>query len=351
MGETFYILSVILLQKLLGSYLRPGELAHVQTACLWHAGSDAPVQPPPCCPVLPGILRGPLSSGWCPLVPWEPGCESHKGPCLLASPLNPECRPLPALPPDTRLPGPFTPCPSWLSHLRFLSMTIWFSRTWEQAKLSATLTTHSHTHRRTHSSRLLLLRHNHWVCLAQRIRDWGLCLFSASKATGLGRTGLITPSAAESSLQPKSGKLCPRPLAPLSLPLPRMVPCTQLPRHVRCCSRVLRKSPSSGSFPRPSHGFPLKTVFQGPAQVPLLWELSTALPRLLPEDSAPGTSRHLWTEHAAGVGVLTVTSDPRADLGGLQSLFSCDINYLKFWECLYSRPQTLIYFVFLFPFW
>lgn len=105
------------------------------------------------------------------------------------------------------------------------------------------------------------------------------------------------------------------------------------PTKVREALSTATRTPSSAPAPDGAlHSAPppCALLLQGPAQVPLLWELSTALPRLLPEDSAPGTSRHLWTEHAAGVGVLTVTSDPRADLGGLQSLFSCDINYLKF---------------------
>lgn len=72
-------------------------------------------------------------------------------------------------------------------------------------------------------------------------------------------------SAAKSSLQPNQGSSIQGHLHIRFLPpLPRMVPCTQLPCQVCCCSRVLSKSPSSESCPRPSHGFSLKTVPQEP---------------------------------------------------------------------------------------
>ena len=144
----------------------------------------------------------------------------------------------------------------------------------------------------------------------------------------LGSAGLASSPVftCRSSLQPRSGELHPRPLAHPLPPAPAPDSTLRSAPH-RC-------APVPGSWARLR---PLGALHR--------------LPTASPQGSAPGASRHLWTEHAFGVGVLTATSDPREDLGGLQSLFSCDSHYLKFWKFLFPGPQTLINFAFLFPFW
>ena len=91
---------------------------------------------------------------------------------------------------------------------------------------------------------------------SRRESDSGLCLFPASKATGLGGTGVITclhlPVSSPTEVRgapptatctPPSSCSCPGQHLTLSCP------------QVCSCSRVLSGAPSSGGSPPPPHGF------------------------------------------------------------------------------------------------
>ena len=150
-----------------------------------------------------------------------------------------------------------------------------------------------------------MLRTIHWVLLAQRIRLRSLSLpcLQGHRARRDRRHHLSSPAGLLSNRGQGSsthGHLH-TPFLPL---LPRTAPRAQLPTGV--------------------------LLFQGPERGSVLWGLSAASPRLLPKAAPREPPDTSGRSTLLGWGVLTATSDPREDLGGLQSLFSCDSHYLKF---------------------